>query len=757
MTIKNKPDFHIENERLDFTKEKIKDAVLRIENNKEKYQQDIKQAMLDLDYLDSSQSYITILTTAQFMKMDRDSYERLIKGINKPYFARIDFKATDFKKQRYYIGKFSLMDDKSKEPIVIDWRSPIASVYYEGRLGEVEYKSPQGVIEGALSLKRQFTIEDGQLIDYIDIDITTNDAFLQASLEAGADNRLKDIASSIQAEQNRVIRADITGPLIVQGVAGSGKTTIALHRIAYLIYTYEDKFVPENFMVIAPNRLFINYISEVLPELGVERINQTTYADFVLGLIGHKFKVINPHEKLVELIEDNLNEKERDLLRKAAGFKGSLVFKEIIDKYIENLEAAFLPVEDFALENHVIYSYQELKRLFLEEYRFLPLYKRLPLIKKVLNNKLKTAKQKILQEIEDRYNKEIELIRYSWEESEETRLKLIGLADERDEKLKEIKSPSSTIIKKYLAKMPNRDLYAYYQDVISNLENLTTASGKIVEEELVQFLSQKSLGLLDKKSLEYEDLAALVYLKHRLFGFDEKIEVNHVVIDEAQDFNLFQFYILKTILNTNHFSILGDLSQGIYSYRGTNDWQEVISQIFSDTPCQFLTLEQSYRTTIEIMDLANKVIKNVQLPNIILAKPVIRHGDKPLVAEFKNTKEIIKSITQKLNDLQGKYKSTAIICKTLDDCKLVKSHLHKEGIKADILKGDEKEYHGGIVIVPSYIAKGLEFDIVFIVSINGKYALHDLDVKLLYVAITRAMHKLYVYSLEGKIPLLSKI
>jgi len=757
VAIKTKPDYQTEKDRLDFTKEKIKDAVLRIENNKDKYQQDIKQAMLDLDYLDSSQSYITILTTAQFMKMDRDSYERLVKGINNPYFARIDFKATDFKKQKYYIGKFSLMDDKSKEPIVIDWRSPIAGIYYEGRLGEVEYKSPQGVINGDLSLKRQFTIEAGELVDYIDIDITTNDAFLQTSLEAGADNRLKDIASSIQAEQNRVIRADITGPLIVQGVAGSGKTTIALHRIAYLIYTYEDKFIPENFMVIAPNRLFINYISEVLPELGVERINQTTYTDFVLGLIGHKFKVINPHEKLVDLIENKLYEKEKNLLQKAATFKGSLLYKELIDKYIENLEATFLPEEDFILESHVIYSYEDIKRLFLEEYTFLPVYKRLPLIKKVLSNKLKTAKQKILQEIEERYNKEIELIRYSMEESEETRLKLIELADERDEKLKEIKSPANTIIKKYLAKFPNLDLYKYYQDIISNLESLTANFFQILDKELVQFLSKNSLELLSKKNLEFEDLAALVYLKHRLFGFDEKTEVNHVVIDEAQDFNLFQFYILKTVLSTNHFSILGDLSQGIYSYRGTKDWHEVISQVFPDTQSQFLTLEQSYRTTIEIMDLANNVIKNAQLPNVILAKPVIRHGDKPQIAEFKNTKEIIDSITEKLAELKGKFKSAAIICKTLDDCKLVKSHLQKEGIKADILKGDEKEYHGGIVIVPSYIAKGLEFDIVFIVNIHGEYTFNELDVKLLYVAITRAMHKLYVYSIEGKIPILNKL
>ena len=192
-----------------------------------------------------------------------------------------------------YIGKTSLLREGAFTPLVVDWRAPVANLYYEGRLGENTYESEGDIYEGELLLKRQIAIENAQLVDFIDVDITTNDAFLQASLEASADKRLKDIASTIQAEQNRVIRANMRRPLIVQGVAGSGKTTIALHRIAYFIYTYEKTFNPETFMILAPNRLFINYISEVLPELGVEKVKQTTFIDFMSELIGKKINLVD--------------------------------------------------------------------------------------------------------------------------------------------------------------------------------------------------------------------------------------------------------------------------------------------------------------------------------------------------------------------------------------------------------------------------------------------------------------------------------
>jgi DNA helicase-2/ATP-dependent DNA helicase PcrA len=219
----------------------------------------------------------------------------LAEASRKPYFARVDFREEGSAHVApYYIGKMVLIRESDMKPVIIDWRAPVASLYYEERLGEAHYQAPRGDVRGTMSLKRQYTIEDGRLQNLFDIDITTNDTFLQSFLGANADTRLKDIVSTIQAEQNRIIRADMWTPLIVQGAAGSGKTTIALHRIAYLVYTHEKFFKPEAFMIIAPNTLFLNYISEILPELGVDRVRQTTFEDFAMDLIGRRFRIRDP-------------------------------------------------------------------------------------------------------------------------------------------------------------------------------------------------------------------------------------------------------------------------------------------------------------------------------------------------------------------------------------------------------------------------------------------------------------------------------
>ena len=282
----------VEQERLTLTKSHIEKTLKNVEAYRRQYKENIKDAMSELDTQESSQNYINVMVNTQFVEIANKNYDKLVKALKKPYFARIDFREKGSEKdEQFYIGKTSILKDNEFTPLVVDWRAPVSNLYYEGRLGTTTYESEGEMYEGELLLKRQITIEDGHLVNIIDVDITTNDAFLQASLEASADQRLKDIASTIQAEQNRVIRASMRRPLIVQGAAGSGKTTIALHRIAYFIYTYEKSFNPENFLIIAPNRLFINYISEVLPELGVEKVKQTTYIDFIFECLGFKLKL----------------------------------------------------------------------------------------------------------------------------------------------------------------------------------------------------------------------------------------------------------------------------------------------------------------------------------------------------------------------------------------------------------------------------------------------------------------------------------
>lgn len=294
----------------------------------------------------------------------------------KPYFARIDFKEEGQKNpEEIYIGKISMLDSKTKEPLIVDWRAPISNIYYEGKLGKVSYETNDKEIFGDITLKRQFFIENGELEKILDIDETANDELLQEALSVNADSRLKNIVATIQEEQNKIIRAPMSKPLIIQGVAGSGKTTIALHRIAYLIYKYEKDFNPESFMIIAPNRFFLNYISGILPDLGVEDVKQYTFEDFANEVIGGKIILKEEKEKLITIVDKKFNSIDKgnvDLILKESKFKSSLEFKDILDKFLKQVEENIIPKKDFIISNIRIMRYETIQDLFINTYARLP-------------------------------------------------------------------------------------------------------------------------------------------------------------------------------------------------------------------------------------------------------------------------------------------------------------------------------------------------------------------------------------------------
>src|SRR5690606_13492366 len=311
MTDDKDKDFKLEVERLDFTKKYMDIVIQASESTEENFRENLKGALDGVDFKDSSLSYLNMLTNSTLFRRTHEEVRSLKKNRNKPYFARINFTQKETGKEEIlYFGKVSLFDKETQQPIIVDWRSPIANLYYDGRLGDVSYEAEGEEYKGYLSLKRQYIIEDGELEEIRDVDLTTTDELLQKSSSESASNRLTDIVSTIQEEQNNIIRADLNKPIIVQGAAGSGKTTIALHRISYFIYTYADYFSPDQLMILAPNRLFIDYISEVLPELGVDNILQTTFVDFVKKCLGKPIKLTKPEEKLLGFIHDEFQNPE---------------------------------------------------------------------------------------------------------------------------------------------------------------------------------------------------------------------------------------------------------------------------------------------------------------------------------------------------------------------------------------------------------------------------------------------------------------
>lgn len=759
MTQNNHPEWQEESIHLQDTLFEVQKSLEETEARESALSEEVKRARRQYKS-DNSQAYIDLMIQSTIYESLKLKLRNLKTASDKPYFARIDFEESGRSMvEKLYIGKMSLIRDEDKALIIIDWRAPIANLYYEGRLGESKYFSHKEEIHGQLFLKRQYSIEKGKLHGVFDIDITTNDAFLQQYLGANAENRLKDIVSTIQLEQNRIIRAPLNIPLIIQGVAGSGKTTIALHRIAYLIYNYQHQFKPENFMIIAPNRLFLNYISEVLPELGVERVKQTTFLDWAMELIGEPLRVNDPYQKLVRFVNHNATADEQEVnrkLRRVAEFKSSLAFKHILDKYAQWIEGQLLPGEDLAIPGWTVYRLEEIRQLFFRDYQHWPFYQRLAQLKKHFSKRLKEQRPAFIHKLSLDSELKIAGIKREFPESETRRKLILDVIAAKEAKIAAVDDFIKQGVKNYLKKVPKISPVQYYRNLFADPELAEMFFGHL-EQELREFLLVTTLAGFRKKSIDYEDLAPIIFLKHCTDGWGEKLQVKHIVIDEAQDFSAFQFYTLRQIIKDSSFTILGDISQGIYDYRGVTNWTQLQQDVFAGTASQLLTLEQSYRTTAEIMTAANQVLIRSGLPNLPLAKPVIRHGSPVELFGLTDRSELIAALVGRLAGLQGEgFVSIAVITKTAMEAEDLQGQLQMAGLSVTLINGTDEEYHGGLVVLPSYLAKGLEFDVALIANASREnYDSNSLDSKLLYVAMTRPLHRLFIYYHGEITPLLT--
>lgn len=613
------------------------------------------------------------------------------KSLNKPYFARLDFKRNgESDIEELYIGKVGVIDEKNNN-IIIDWRAPVSSMYYDSNIGDASYKAPEGICTGKLLLKRQYEIENKQLKSYQDVDTVSNDELLKPYLEASVDNRLKNIVSTIQHEQNRIIREPVNKNLIIQGVAGSGKTTVALHRIAYLVYNNRENIKPEQYLIIGPNKFFVNYISGVLPDLDVEDVKQLTYDELCSEILQENITLIDEDVKLLKSIK---NEKELTYQK----IKVSIQFKKALDKYIKEIKESIIPIYGVRINEKEIISNEFIKQIYnsfeeLDEY-----------------DNIKTRLMRTNLFFEKYIDENIEQYR---EYSE-----------------KELKKVLKTYFNKLIPKIPK-----IYQNFLSNLDKYLEISEDIKEQVKINIINLKN------KKFEFEDLSSLIYLKAKINGIDEYGKYKQIVIDEAQDYGEFTFFSLKFILKNAAFSIFGDLAQSIYQYRSIENWESVLNNTFRNQgDIQYLL--KSYRTTTEIMDSANNITKYIKLNT---AKPVIRHGRKVSFIKYKEKNEQISLIKRILEQYKTQnYKTIAIICKNEEEAQELYIKLEMNDIKNITL--NDTEYNGGICIITSYLAKGLEFDGV-IISNSGEEEYDSnkmIDMKLLYVAMTRPLHELTI-------------
>ncbi len=368
-------------------------------------------------------------------------------------------------------------------------------------------------------------------------------------------------------------------------------------------------------------------------------------------------------------------------------------------------------------------------------------------IKKSIKTRLKTSKEQFIQQINVECDRKVARAKIGIPDESERQKYIIEAFEKRDRVLKKIDIAAKSLVKDYVASLPKLSPYQYYVDLMNNAEVFDRIAGKYTDKATCKFIREYTLDIINSKKIEQEDLAPIIYLKYKIYGMDEKIPVRHIVIDEAQDFSAFQFYVMKKIVKDSSFTILGDLCQGIHFYRGVRSWEEIVNNVFEGKKCEFLTLEQSYRTTVEIMEAANNVMEKLDNNDLVRAKPVIRHGDSVEYIQKNNIIDVAANIVEKIEQAKREgHKTIAVICKTMEECDQILPMIKKADKNISIITGNEKEYKSGVVVVPSYLSKGLEFDVVLISNASSaNYTTSELDIKLLYVAMTRPLHKLCIY------------
>lgn len=667
----SKDELKLEENYLENTSKEISNQIdvlgKEIHVKKEKLTEFRKVLWEDKGSIDASEMQTGLMSSefeASFMLMKMDYYRKLLKIEYSPYFGRVDFTENGSDLRKVYIGLTNV--EKDLDYIVYDWRSPIASLFYDYGIGKAKYEAPEGEINGDISLRRQYKIENNKLVRVFDNDLNVVDECLQEVLSEKSSDKMKNIVNTIQEEQNEIIRNTKNKHLIVQGIAGSGKTSVALHRIAFLLYKIKN-LRSSNVLIFSPNNVFSEYISDVLPELGEENTKETTFHDFAINYI-KEFKSVETFTDFIEKYYTK-NEPNEEFVR----FKLSNKMIPIIEGYVKEIEDKIMITNDIETKFDTIEK-DYLNYLLKERYNKMPLFSRIELMAEHLCNKLGLSIGKMKRTF-----------------------------------IKNIKESINI-------KPDYRKLYAELY----------------MSKSFVSVYKCEENIKLNIKKINYEDALCFIYLKGLLNGFPYSNLIKQIVIDEAQDYNEMQYVILSKIFKRASFTILGDVNQTINPYQ-KYETLEVLTNILNDNS-KYVELNKTYRSSKEIIEYTNKILG---LKHI---SAIRRESNIPV--KFRDD---IKYLINDINNLKDKYKSLAIITKDKEEAIMLYDFLKQQINEISLMEDKDKKFNKNLVIVPSYLAKGLEFDSV--ISYTSKDNMYTKKERYLYyVVATRCQHELIIYN-----------
>ncbi|HHN48889.1 MAG TPA: helicase [Bacteroidales bacterium] len=628
--------------------------------------QHMEEHKRDMDHLEKNAMRETIFNYTLQGAHTHENKKRLLRLKDIAYFGRIDFHENHHRdSQKIYVGVHHFQDNENKKNLVFDWRAPISSLFYDFEPGEAHYETQEEKIHGSISLKRQFRIRKGKMEYMLDTDVTVHDEVLQKELNRASGAKMKNIVATIQKEQNAIIRNEEARHLIIQGVAGSGKTSIALHRIAFLLYRFKDTISSEDILIISPNKVFASYISNVLPELGEESVAETSMEEIASELFKHQISF----QSFFQQVDELLNNHDAALIERIR-FKSTPEFLKKIDEYLVWLENEGFRATDIIVKGKPVPEW--FIRESFEKYRRMPLLKR-----------FNEVVQEIVDNVYRYYNIEIQY---------KTRTEL------------------HTTIRRMFPSYNPRVLYKGFYEWLGKPELLRLKKGN---------------------AYEWSDVFAFLYLKMKLEGIKPNTRVKHLVIDEMQDYSAVQYRVLSSLYPCKK-TILGDINQAVNPFSSSDI--STIENVFTDATT--MSIRKSYRSTFEITQFTKRI------SHVVDIEAMERHGDEPQIILCKNNADEMNVIKKLIREFyESQYNSLGIICKTQKQANAVYETLVAD-FSVDLLNAVSVAFGSGIVITTAHLAKGLEFDQVIVPHCTDKNYHTKADIQMLYVACTRAMHKL---------------
>ncbi|NOS92736.1 MAG: AAA family ATPase [Cyclobacteriaceae bacterium] len=640
--------------------ERVKQFSTELRQSKE-YMYEHQSGMDDADRVAAGQSIHRMASTGESAVGWK---KKLIKLGTSPYFGRIDFK-TNSQPQPIYIGMYTYTDENEKANLIYDWRAPISSMFYDFELGDASYTTPSGKINGTITRKRQYKIREGRMEFMIENDVHIHDDLLQKELSKSSDDKMKNIVATIQRDQNAVIRNETASVMIIQGVAGSGKTSIALHRIAFLLYRFREDIAAKDVLIISPNKVFADYISNVLPELGEDWIPEMGMEDLANEVLEEKFRFQTFFQQVALLLE-----KHPPAFVERIQFKSTFEFLSKLNQFMVHLENNFFTFTELKIGKVVVPFPFILERF--KSYHRIPLLKRAPEVVKDIQQFVRNELQR----------------------------KLTGHE----------KNQIWQAVPRLVRTSNILDLYKEFYTWIGKPEYLEMTGD----------------------TLEYADVFPLIYCKIRLEGTINFDHVKHLLVDEMQDYTPVQYAVLSRLFRCKK-TILGDVNQMINPYSASSS--ELIERVFPQG--DMVRLLRSYRSTYEISQFAQRIAYN---PELI---PLERHGEEPELKEFQSNPEELEEIKNLVREFaSSRHKTLGIICKTQDQAAFVYESIRASGVS--LLTPESTSFKEGVIVTTAYLAKGLEFDEVIIPFASARNYHTDVDKRMLYIACTRAMHRLTV-------------